>query len=390
MLRALIATLFVAVPALAQVQQGAPNVPEFSPAFKNQTRAPALVPAYALQGETVASGLKNPWAIAVLPGEQGYLVTERAGTLRHISKSGTISAPIDGLPPIRAQGQGGLLDVKLGPGFASDRLIYWTYSKPVGNRSITAAARGRLSEDLTTIEGATDIFQQTPATRGTGHYGSRIVLTDSHAFITTGDRQGPPMEAQNPTNTIGTIARVLHDGRVTRDNPFVAQSGARPEIWTIGHRNMQGAMLHPTTGDLWTIEHGPAGGDELNRIEKGKNYGWPVISYGENYNGRPVEGGITQKAGLQQPVYYWDPVIAPGDMITYTGAAFPKWQGDILIASLRPGGIVRLKLNGARVVGEERLAYDLGRVRDIAQDTDGSLLVATDRSSGQIIRLTPQ
>jgi len=381
-------SLFAASTGAQEVRQGEPNVPEFRPIFDNQTRAPALAPSPAPNVEIVASGLQRPWGIALLPGG-GYLVTERTGSLRHVSATGTISAPLRGLPDIFVQGQGGLLDVKVGPSFGEDRLIYWTYSKPVRGGSVTAAARGRLSDDLASVENAEDIFLQNFPARRPGHYGSRIVFDGPHAFVTTGDRQSHSVEAQNIENTVGTVVRILHDGRITTDNPFVGQSGAEPSIWSYGHRNIQGALVHPETGDLWTIEHGPKGGDELNRVKKGGNHGWPVITYGERYNGAPVGAGITQSGGMEQPVYYWDPVIAPGDMTVYTGSLFKGWQGNILVASLRPGGMVRLKLEDNRVVGEERLVRELGRVRDVAVDTDGSLLLLTDDDNGAVVRLTP-
>lgn len=381
--------LAVAPPLAAQpVAQGPANVPHFEPAFKGQTRAPAIITAQPLQTEVVADGLNHPWGIDLLP-EGGYLVTERSGKLRHISPDGTVSRPIKGLPLILARGQGGLLDVKVGPSFSTDRLIYWTYSKPVGGGSVTAAARGRLAEDFSRVTEVEDIFKQSPAAESPGHYGSRIVFEGDHVFITTGDRQQFSNLAQSLNNTIGTVVRVLNDGRITTGNPFVGLDDANPAIWTYGHRNIQGAVIHPQTGVLWTIEHGPAGGDELNRITKGTNYGWPTISYGEDYSGAPVGGGITTAPGLEQPVYYWDPVIAPGDLTVYTGRLFKEWSGDFLIASLRPGGVVRLKMKDGRVIGEERLLTTLGRVRDVQMDTDGSLLVLTDRRRGAVLRVTP-
>lgn len=386
-----ILSLLISGTALAEpVSQGAPNVPEFEPAFAEQTRAPAIQSGFGLAVTVLADNLDHPWGLARLPGG-GYLVTERGGRLRHISATGALSAPIEGLPAIKAQRQGGLLDVKLGPTFASDRLIYWTYSKPVRGGSITAAAKGRLSEDLTRIDDATDIFRQDPPSSPAGHYGSRIVFgAQGDTFVTTGDRMQYAERAQDLAWTYGKIVRIRPDGAIRRDNPFVATEGANPAIWSLGHRNIQGAVIHPQTGQLWTIEHGPKGGDELNRIEPGTNYGWPVISYGENYNGRPVGAGITTRAGLAQPVYYWDPVIAPGDMTVYTGNLFSGWKGDFLIASLNPGGIVRLKMNGDKVVGEERLLGELGRVRDVDMDSDGSLLVLTDTGSGQVVRVRPR
>ena len=377
--------------ALAQpVEQGAPNVPEFSPAFPEQTRAPAMSSGFDLSVTVLADDLDHPWGIARLPGG-GYLVTERGGRLRHIAADGTVSAPISGLPEIIARRQGGLLDVKLGPTFEQDRLIYWTYSKPVQGGSVTAAARGRLSEDLSRVDEAQDIFRQTPPSSPSGHYGSRIVFGEGgDTFVTTGDRMRYAERAQDLEWTYGKVLRIRPDGAIRRDNPFVETDGANPAIWTLGHRNIQGAVIHPQTGQLWTIEHGPAGGDELNLIEPGTNYGWPVIGYGENYDGRPVGDGITARDGLAQPVYYWDPVIAPGDLTVYAGDLFAGWNGDFLIASLNPGGLVRLKLAGGKVIGEERLLGELGRIRDVEVDRDGSLLLLVDSGSGQVVRVRPR
>lgn len=385
------ALLSAALPALALAQavdQGPPNVPEFAPAFEGQTRAPAMRSGFGLSVEPVAEGLGHPWGIALLPGG-GYLVTERTGTLRHVSAGGAISPPIEGLPPIAVAGQGGLLDIKVSPTFDADRLIYWTFSRKTRGGTSTAAARGRLSQDLSRVDDVQIIFRQTPAATTNGHFGSRIVFSGKHIFITTGDRQSYAHLAQEIADTVGVIVRILPDGRLTSDNPFVQTDGAHPSIWSYGHRNIQGAVIHPQTGDLWTIEHGPAGGDELNLIEKGANYGWPTISYGENYSGTPVGEGRTQAPGMEQPVYYWDPVIAPGDLTVYTGSLFRGWKDNILVASLNPGGLVRLKLSGGKVVGEERLLGDLGRIRDVQMDVDGSLLVLTDRRSGAVLRIRP-
>ena len=373
------------------VTQGQPNVPEFAPAFPEQTRAPAMAPAYDLSARRFADGLDQPWGIATLSDGAGFLVTEKPGRLRHVAPDGTVSAPIAGLPEVAPQRQGGLLDVAVGPDFATDRRIYWTYAKPVGNRYVTAAARGVLSTDLTRLTEVEDIFVQAPPSPTPMHYGSRIVFDGAgHAFITTGEHssRSERVLAQDLGTTYGKVVRVNLDGTVPADNPFTGTAGALPEIWTYGHRNMQGAFID--NGQLWTIEHGPKGGDELNLIEPGTNYGWPVISYGENYNGTSIGRGITSRDGMEQPRYYWDPVIAPAGMVRYRGAMFPEWQGDILISSLRPGGIVRLRLDGDSVIGEERLLPRLGRVRDIEVAPDGALLVLLDASNGQVIRVTPE
>jgi glucose/arabinose dehydrogenase len=377
--------------AAAEVPQGPPNVPEFPPAFREQTRAPEALSGITLAAEPVAEGLANPWGIAILPDGAGYLVTERAGRLRHVAPDGTISEPIAGVPEVLAEEQGGLLDVAVSRTFAQDRTIFLTYAKPVGDRSATAAARATLGEDMASLTDVTDIFVQDPPSPSPMHYGSRITPVDEQfVFITTGEHftEEERVYAQALDKTYGKVIRVRIDGSVPDDNPFVQDQNARPEIWSLGHRNLQGDALAPD-GSYWTIEHGPQGGDELNRPIAGGNYGWPEISYGENYDDTPVGRGVSAMEGLEQPVYYWDPVIAPGDMVFYQGSLFPDWQGDLLIGSLNPGGLVRLELDGEVVIGEERMLPDLGRVRDVEVDSDGSLLVITDFEDGGLYRLKP-
>jgi glucose/arabinose dehydrogenase len=273
-------------------------------------------------------------------------------------------------------------------------LIYWAYAKPLGGgRSATAAARGRLAEDLSEVTEVEDIFVQEPPSPTPMHYGSRILFDgEGHAFITTGEHftEEERVLAQELGSTYGKVVRVHPDGSVPEDNPFVGQEGAIGSIWSLGHRNIQGAAFHPETGELWVIEHGPQGGDELNRIEPGANYGWPVVSYGENYDGTPVGEGIARHSGdFVEPRYYWDPVIAPAGAIFYRGDMFAEWRGDLLISSLEPGGVVRLELDGDTVTGEERLLPDQGRIRDIIEAPDGALLVLVDDPRGAVLRLTP-
>ena len=384
---ALLLAALAATPASAQVAQGPKNVPEFAPAFENQTRAPDVGDDFALRVMQIATGLAHPWGIAVLP-EGGYLVTERPGRLNYISGDGTVTR-IGGLPEIAVRGQGGLLDVAVAEDFAATRQVFLSFARDAGRGLATVAVSARLSEDNTALSDVRDIFQQTPPASGGRHFGSRIVIDGNTAFITIGDR-GTPDTAQDLRATIGKVVRVTFDGGIPRDNPFAGQSGALGEIWSYGHRNPQGAALHPRTGELWTLEHGPAGGDELNRIEPGANYGWPIISYGENYSGSPVGSGRTEGDGLEQPRYYWDPVIAPGDFTFYDGDLFDGWRGDVLAASLRPGGLVRLTLDGDGVTGEARYLGNLGRVRDVEVDRDGSLLVLTDDPRGGVFRVTPR
>ncbi|MBL8538402.1 MAG: PQQ-dependent sugar dehydrogenase [Hyphomonadaceae bacterium] len=369
----------------------APPNTDFGPAFEGQTRALEAESGFDLEVAEVAVGLSHPWAIAILPDGR-LLISERPGWLRLVDQVGAMSAPIEGLPPVDARDQGGLLDVALSPNFASDRLVYWSYAEPRGGENNgTSVARGRLSEDATRIEAATVIFRQTPDWRSTGHYGGALAFDrDGRLFIALGERQRsrPRRLAQDVSTLLGKVVRVEADGAVPADNPFVGQNGARGEIWSYGHRNPQGAAIHPETGALWTIEHGPQGGDELNIAAPGRNYGWPIISYGEEYGGEPIGQGLAVREGMEQPVYYWDPVIAPGDMIFYQGDLFP-WRGDLLIAGLRSRALVRLRLVGARVVGEER--FDLGaRVRDVEQAADGALWVVTDEDDGRLLRLTPR
>lgn len=392
-LAALLCAAFTA-PLAAQtgqpVDQGERNAPWLEAAFEAQTRAPAVASDAALKTEVFAGGLENPWGIAPLPGG-GYLVTERPGRLRVVGPDGSVSDPVAGLPEVLDAGQGGLLDVAIGPDFAEDRRIYWTYAKPVdGGRSVTAAARGVLSEDLTEVTEVEDIFVQAPPSPTPMHYGSRIVFdAEGNAFVTTGEhsRVGERELAQDTGTTYGKVIRIRADGSVPEDNPLVGQQGI-DTIWSWGHRNMQGAAIHPETGALWTVEHGPRGGDELNVPEAGKNYGWPVISYGVNYDGSDVGRGIAAMEGMEQPVYFWDPVIAPGGMVFYQGEMFPDWRGDLLIASLNPGALVRLELDGQRVAGEERLLTDIGRVRDVEEAPDGSLLLLIDDPDGAVIRVS--
>ena len=312
----------------------------------------------------------------------GYLVTERVGQLALV-KDGKIRR-IVGAPKVLDKGQGGLLDVAVAEDFASSRRIFLTYSKPGGNgRAMTAAATGVLNADLTQISELKDLFVQTPPASGGRHFGSRIVLDGDYAFITTGDRGEQP-SAQDPKSTRGTVVRITLDGGIPKDNPFVGSGERLGEVWTYGHRNPQGAAFHPVTGELWTIEHGPKGGDELNRIKKGANYGWPIVSYGENYSGTAVGSGNPRAPGLEEPVYYWDPVIAPSGFTFYAGDMF-DWNGDVLTSSLNPGGLVHLRMRDDRVVNETRYLEELGRVRDVEVDRDGSLLLLT--AEGNLVRV---
>ncbi len=337
--------------------------------------------------ETVARGLDHPWALEFLP-EGRMLITERPGRLRIVEPSGRIGPPLAGVPAVQASGQGGLLDVALDPGFAQNRLIYLSYAEPGQGGAGTAVARGRLTESG--LEEVQVIYRQEPKVTGGNHFGSRLVFApDGRLFVTQGERFWHRDQAQILSSLLGKIVRIEPDGSIPEDNPFVGRSDARPEIWSYGHRNVQAAAIQPETGRLWTVEHGARGGDELNHPEAGKNYGWPVITYGIDYSGLKIGEGMA-KAGMEQPVYFWDPVIAPSGMLFYTGSAFPGWKGSILIGSLR-GALVRLQLDGGRVGLEERYRNDGldARIRDVRQGLDGLVYVITDEDDGRVLRVMP-
>jgi glucose/arabinose dehydrogenase len=377
-----------------------PNAPDQKPAFAGQTRAPEQKLNVAFDVVTVTEGLTNPWGLTFLPNGK-MLVTEKPGRLRILSADGkTISEPVAGLPAVDARGQGGLLDVALDPAFQKNQLIYWSFSEPAATQgeNNTAVARGRLIDDATPrVENVQVIFHQAPSLASTLHFGSRLnFMRDGTLLVTMGDRSVTPgrMQAQNMDSLIGKIARINPDGSIPKDNPFVGKAGVRPEIWSYGHRNVQAATLHPTTGELWEVEHGTRGGDEVNIAKKGKDYGWPTIAYGIEYQGGTITGGIQQQAGMEQPVYYWDPNIAPSGMLFYTGKQFPAWQNSLFIGGLGSTNLVRLSVKGERVVGEERLLQDLQpsreRIRDVRQGPDGSIYLVTDGPKGRILKLVPK
>ena len=375
-----------------------PNATGQKPAFEGQTRGPERKANVAFDVVTVAEGLVSPWGMAFLPDGR-MLVTEKAGRLRIVTADGKLSEPVAGLPMVDARGQGGLLDVSIDPAFAKNSLIYVTYSEFVdGKNNNTAAARGRLVDGAAPkVENLQVIYHQVPAFPSTLHFGSRMVWgRDGTLFITHGDRSDTPgrMQAQKMDSLLGKIVRINADGSIPKDNPFVGKDGVRPEIWSIGHRNVQAAALHPTTGDLWESEHGTRGGDEVNIARKGKDYGWPTIAYGVEYQGGTITGGIQQQAGMEQPVYFWDPNIAPSGMAFYTGALFPAWRNSLFIGGLASTNLVRLTLDGDKVVGEERLLQDLQpqreRIRDVKQGPDGALYLLTDNAKGRLLKLVPK
>ena len=338
--------------------------------------------------EPLVGGLEHPWSLAFLPDGR-MLVTERPGRLRLITADGRLQPhPIGGLPAIAASGQGGLLDVVPHPDFARNRWIYFSYVEAGAGGIGTAVARGRLEGDALL---ATEVlFRLLPKSRTARHFGSRLVFDRAgHLFVTLGDRGDRP-RAQDLGDHAGSVIRLGDDGRIPSDNPFVRQPGTRPEIFSFGHRNIQGAALHPVTGRLWTHEHGPQGGDEINIPRAGVNHGWPIITYGVNYGIGTQIGEGTTKPGMGQPVYYWVPSIAPSGMAFYDGAAFPGWQGNLFVGSLKFRQLVRLEIEGERVVHEERLLEDaVGRIRDVRQGPDGLLYLLSDAADGQLVRLVP-
>jgi glucose/arabinose dehydrogenase len=380
------------------VDPNPPNAQNQTPAFEGQTRAPERKTNVAFDVVTVAEGLQAPWSLEFLPSGK-MLVTEKPGRLRIVSADGTLSPPVEGIPAVDARGQGGLLDVALDPNFASNQMIYWSFSEPQeGGANNTAVARGKLVDGPTPrLENVQVIYHQAPSVMSRGHYGSRLAFAnDGTLFITQGDRQNNAnRELVQKTDTlIGKIVRINPDGSIPKDNPFVGREGYRPEIWSIGHRNSQSAAIHPTTGELWEVEHGTRGGDELNIARKGLNYGWPDVAYGIEYQGAPIRGGKTTQPGTEQPIYYWDPVIAPSGMMFYTADLFPEWKGSLFIGGLATTNIVRLDIKDNRVVGEERLLKDLQpdpeRIRDVKQGPEGAVYVVTDNAEGRVLKLVPK
>jgi glucose/arabinose dehydrogenase len=358
------------------------------PALAVQTKAPAA-PRTAITVNSIAQGLNHPWGLQFLPDGR-MVVSERAGPIRIVARDGKISPPIAGVPKADVRGQGGMLDVALAPDFATSGLLFFSLSEPRGgSRNGTSVGRGRLVLDGNggRLEDVKIIFQQDPAYASTMHFGSRLVFDrGGNLFVTTGDRYSARNEAQNPANHLGKVIRIAADGKAPADNPKL--EGWRPEIWSIGHRNGQAAALHPESGKLWTVEHAARGGDELNIPEKGKNYGWPIITYGRDYSGAKIGEG-TAKAGLEQPVYYWDPSPAPSGATFYTGDLFPGWKGNLLVGALAGQALHRLVLDGEQVVAEEILLNDRARIRDVRQGPDGAVWLLTDDPQGEVLRVAP-
>lgn len=390
-------------PASAEVRQvGGPcatpletrerNVPEQQPTRPGQTRACAATTKTAFDVTVLTDDLDHPWAVEPLP-DGNLLVTERAGYLRTVSSAGDVSDPIQGLPAVTDKGQGGLLDVALSPGFAKDRVIYWSFSEPRDNGNGTSVARGVLSSDARRVSDVRVVFRSMPTYDGDKHFGSRLLFgPDGMLYMTLGERSdlATRPQAQQMDSHLGKLLRLTPDGAPAPDNPFTGQPDTRPEIWTSGHRNVQAAACD-AQGRLWVVDHGPQGGDEVNLIQKGSNYGWPLVTFGEEYSGDPVPGAVTTREGFVDPVYYWDPVIGPSGAQFYSGDAFPAWRGNLFVGALRDKALVRLVFEGDGVVGEERLLADRGkRIRDVRQGGDGALYVVTDEGDGELLRIAPR
>jgi aldose sugar dehydrogenase len=340
--------------------------------------------------ETKVTGLDRPWAFAFLPDGR-MLITERPGRMRIAAADGKLSPALAGVPRVFASGQGGLHDVVLDRGYAQNHTIYFCYAEPANGGARTALTRARLADEGTPrLDDVQVIFRQEGPLSSGNHFGCRIVQTpDNNLFLATGDHFGPRDQAQNLGNHIGKLVRIRPDGSVPPDNPFVGRAGAKPEIWSYGHRNPQGLALHPVSGKLWEQEHGPRGGDEINIVDKGKNYGWPVIGFGIDYSGAKIHES-SRKDGMEPPIWYWVPSIAPSGMAFSTGDLFPGWRGNLFVGALVDRSLVRLELDGEKAVKEERLLRELReRIRDVRQGPDGALWVATDSSSGRILRVAP-
>jgi len=391
-MRRLLALLLTVPVAAAPVATDPPNVPAFRPAFAGQHRAEEVHTRTPLTVAEVATGLRFPWAIAFLPDGR-MLVTEKPGALRIVTQAGAVSPPIAGMPPVNFDEQSGLLGLAQSPGFARDRRIYWTFSEPRGGKTnALALARGTLIEgSAPRLDDVKVIFRVQPALASSYHNGGRLVFApDGTLFLGLGERSILPgrVQAQDLGSDLGKIVHLTADGAPAPGNPFAGRPGARPEIWSSGHRNILG-IAFDRAGALWEVEMGPRGGDEVNRVERGKDYGWPTIGYGEEYSGKPVGRGITAAPGMEQPVYYWDPVIAPASLAIYSGKMFPEWRGDFLIGGLASTALVRLVVKDGRVTGEERLLTDRHeRIRDAVEGPDGAMWIVTDDDPGKLLRLT--
>ena len=372
---------------LDPVETTAP-VAGYKSAFEGQTRAPGVRTSTSFQGKVLSTALTSPWGITSLPDGR-LLITENGGTMRIASPEGTLSEAITGLPKVNDKGQGGLLGVTTDPDFSDNRMVYWTFSENTKDGNLTSVAKGKLSTDEKTIENAQVIYRATPAYNGNLHYGSRILFDkDGNIVFSTGERSDLETrpQSQDLNSALGKVIRITTDGKPASGNPFENRSDARPEIYSYGHRNVQGLAFHPTTGDLWEAEFGPKGGDEINIVKPGKNYGWPIITYGVEYAGPQIGEAIQQKEGMEQPVYYYDPVISPSGITFYDGDEIPEWKNNLFVTALSGTHIARLVIEDNKVVGEERLLTDeVQRFRDITQGEDGALYAVTDQ--GRLYRI---
>ncbi|WEK34548.1 MAG: PQQ-dependent sugar dehydrogenase [Candidatus Pseudobacter hemicellulosilyticus] len=373
--------------SLPPVETGKANS-DYKPAFKGQTRIGGVKTRTPYEGKVISSGLKNPWGITQLPDGR-LLITEKRGAMRIATTAGALSEPITGIPAVNHRGQGGLLGLTIDPKFASNRMVYWVFSENVTGGTLTSVAKGKLSADDKRMENATVIYRATPSHDGDLHYGGRILFDKTgHLIVSTGERSDlvTRPKSQDLQAALGKLVRITTDGQAAPGNPFAGNSSARPEIYSYGHRNVQGLAWHPETGDLWEGEFGPRGGDEINLIKPGKNYGWPTITYGIEYSGPKVGEGIQQKSGLEQPVYYWDPVLSPSGMTFYSSNQIPEWKNNLFIGGLSSQHIARLVIKNNKVVGEERLlANENQRFRDVYAGKDGALYAITD--GGRLYRI---
>lgn len=371
----------------APVETKAPNS-EYKSAFSGQTRIGGVKTQTPYDFKVLTEGLTFPWGVKSLPDGR-LIITEKAGNLRIAKANGELSKPITGLPAVNANGQGGLLGITIDPNFETNRMVYWTFSESVDGGTLTSVAKGKLSADESKIEGATVIYRATPAYKGNLHYGGRILFDKSgNLFVSTGERSDMVTrpQAQQLNSSLGKILHLTTDGKPVAAGPFAATAGAKPELYSYGHRNVQGLTFNPVSGDLWSNEFGPRGGDEINRVQSGKNYGWPTITYGIEYSGKQIGDVIQQKAGMEQPVYYWDPSVSPSGMTFYSGDMIPEWKNNLFVGCLSGMHIARLVIENNKVVGEERLlSQEYQRFRDITQGKDGAIYAVTDQ--GRLYRI---
>jgi aldose sugar dehydrogenase len=365
------------------VEKNAPNTPSNKPAFQGQTRANAIKSKTAFEFKVITEGLSFPWSVKYLPDGRLLVTEKEAGSLRIVNQNGELSKPITGLPAVNSKGQGGLLGITLDPNFEQNRMLYWAFSEDVEGGSLTSVAKGKLSADESKIEAATVIYRATPAHKGNLHYGGRVIFDKKgNLFVSTGERSDivTRPQAQSLNSSLGKVILITTDGKPVTGNPFEKQAGAKPELYSYGHRNVQGLTFHPVTGELYSNEFGPRGGDEINHVQAGKNFGWPTITYGIEYGGKRIGDAIQQKEGMEQPVYYWDPSVSPSGMTFYSGDAIPEWKNNLFVGCLSGMHIARLVIENDKVVGEERLlSEEYQRFRDVTQGKDGALYAVTDQ-----------